>query len=48
MGPPLRQGAQVLLAQLLEAAQEERRVGATQQLGDECVSSYLDSMSSLR
>lgn len=27
------QGAQVLLAQLLEAAQEETRVGATQQLG---------------
>ena len=31
--PPNDQGAQVLLAQLLEAAQEESRVGATQQLG---------------
>lgn len=31
--PSNDQGAQVLLAQLLEAAQEESRVGATQQLG---------------
>lgn len=36
MPPRQRNGAQVLLAQLLEAAQEERRVGATQQIHIQC------------
>jgi len=34
--PRQRNGAQVLLAQLLEAAQEESRVGATQQIHIQC------------
>ncbi|CAJ1391945.1 unnamed protein product, partial [Effrenium voratum] len=34
--PPQRNGAQVLLASLLEAAREEGRVGATQQIRIQC------------